>query len=103
LCAQEINASQLGREIGVTPATARRWLDLLEHTFQWLELFPIEMKCKTALSKHDTRGLRAFREIYKSKKIAPAIIIYAGKECYQVDAFTTAIPWNALQEFCRSD
>jgi len=185
LCAQEINASQLGREIGVTPATARRWLDLLEHTFQWLELFPyhgntikrisgkrkgywrdtgiaaylqrisspealavspllgslfeswmvntlyrlssllptppqfyhwrtsggaevdlvmeldgqlfpIEMKCKTALSKHDTRGIRAFRETYKSEKIAPAIIIYAGKECYQVDAFTTAVPWNAL-------
>lgn len=40
LCGQEINASQLGREIGITPATARRWLDLLENTFQWLELYP---------------------------------------------------------------
>jgi len=35
---------------------------------------------------------------YKSEKIAPAIIIYAGKECYQVDVFTTAVPWNALQD-----
>jgi len=188
LCAQEINASQLGREIGITPATARRWLDLLEHTFQWLELFPyhgntikrisgkrkgywrdtgiaaylqrisspqalavspllgplfeawmvntlyrlssllptppqfyhwrtsggaevdlimeldgqlfpVEMKCKSVLTKHDTRGLRAFRESYKSTRIAPAIIVYAGKECYQVDAFTTAVPWNALMQF----
>lgn len=40
LSAQEINASQLGREVGITPASARRWLDLLTHTFQWLEIFP---------------------------------------------------------------
>jgi len=60
------------------------------------QLFPIEMKCKSALTKHDTRGLRAFRETYQSARIAPAIIVYAGKECYQVDAFTTAVPWNTL-------
>jgi hypothetical protein len=36
--AQEINASEFGREVGVMPATARRWLDLLTQTFQWLEL-----------------------------------------------------------------
>jgi hypothetical protein len=40
LSGQEINASHLGREIGITPATARRWLDLLINTYQWLELFP---------------------------------------------------------------
>ncbi|MBF8263529.1 MAG: GTP-binding protein [Parachlamydiales bacterium] len=40
LTAQEINASQLGREIGVSPQTARRWLDLLSYTYQWFELFP---------------------------------------------------------------
>lgn len=40
LTAQEINASQLGRDVGVAPRTARRWLDLLTHTYQWLELFP---------------------------------------------------------------
>lgn len=40
LTAQEVNASQLGREIGVAPLTARRWLDLLTHTYQWLELPP---------------------------------------------------------------
>jgi len=38
LTAQEINYSQLGREIGLTPNTARRWLATLQATFQWFEL-----------------------------------------------------------------
>ena len=40
LTAQEINSSQLGREIGITPQTARRWLNLLVATFQWFEIPP---------------------------------------------------------------
>ena len=38
LTAQEINRSHLGRELGVTPQTAGRWLDLLEATYQWFEV-----------------------------------------------------------------
>jgi predicted AAA+ superfamily ATPase len=38
LTAQEINYSQLGRGIGMTPQTARRWLAILQGTFQWIEL-----------------------------------------------------------------
>lgn len=38
LTAQEINHSQLGRELGLTPQTARRWLALLQATFQWFEV-----------------------------------------------------------------
>jgi predicted AAA+ superfamily ATPase len=38
LTAQEINFSQLGREIGITPQTSKRWLKILEATFQWFEL-----------------------------------------------------------------
>ena len=38
LTAQTINFSQLGREIGVTPQTAGRWLDILKATFQWFEV-----------------------------------------------------------------
>jgi len=40
LTAQEINHSQIGRELGLTPQTARRWLDILKATFQWFELEP---------------------------------------------------------------
>jgi len=38
LTGQEINASQLGRDIGVSPQTGRRWLDLLMFSYQWMEL-----------------------------------------------------------------
>jgi len=38
LSAQEINHSQLGRELGMTPQTAKRWLDVLKATFQWFEV-----------------------------------------------------------------
>ncbi len=38
LTGKEINHSQLGREIGVTPQTARRWLDLLKAAYQWVEI-----------------------------------------------------------------
>jgi predicted AAA+ superfamily ATPase len=38
LTAQEINHSQLGRDLGMTPQTARRWLDILRATYQWFEI-----------------------------------------------------------------
>jgi predicted AAA+ superfamily ATPase len=38
--AQEINASHLGRELGLSPQTARKWLNLLLYTYQWVEVMP---------------------------------------------------------------
>lgn len=38
LTAREINHSQIGRDIGITPQTAKRWLRVLQGTFQWYEL-----------------------------------------------------------------
>ena len=40
LTAQEINYSELGRDIGMTPQTAKRWLNILISTFQWVEIPP---------------------------------------------------------------
>lgn len=40
LTAQEINYSQLGREIGINPQTAKQWLRLLMATYQWIEIPP---------------------------------------------------------------
>jgi len=40
LTAQEINHSQLGREIGITPQTAGRWIAMFRATYQWLEIPP---------------------------------------------------------------
>jgi predicted AAA+ superfamily ATPase len=38
LTAQEIQFNQLGREIGISPQTAKRWLNILVNTYQWIEL-----------------------------------------------------------------
>ena len=38
LTAQEVNYSQLGRDIDITPQTAKRWLNILQATFQWFEI-----------------------------------------------------------------
>lgn len=38
LTGQEIVQSKLGRELGVNPKTARTWVDLLEGSYQWVEL-----------------------------------------------------------------
>ena len=40
LTAQEINHSQLCRELGITAQTAQRWLAVLRGTFQWFETPP---------------------------------------------------------------
>jgi len=186
LTSQELNASQLGRDVGISPSTARRWMDLLVHTYQWTELpayqgsaikrltgkrkgyladtglachlqrvsspealavspflgpafeswvvgevrrqfvqvavpprpwhwrtaggaevdlvlerdgrlYPIEVKCKTVLTGHDTRSLRAFAATYPDTRVAPGLIVYAGTECYRVNQRTLALPWNATR------
>jgi uncharacterized protein len=180
--AQEINDSKLGRKLGMSQTTARRWRDTLVHSYQWRELapyhgntikrvsgkrkgllcdtglacylqrvsspegllaspylgalfetwainqiigqfitlpiapqayhwrtsggaevdlileldgylHPIEIKCKTVLSGHDTRGLRAFRETYPGDRIKTGLIIYAGTELYRIGPQTIAVPW----------
>src|SRR3990167_3265331 len=185
LTSQEVNYSQLGREIGISSVTARNWLELLVHTYQWsivqpyhgniikrisekpkgflsdtgmacylqrisspeslaghpllgalfesfifsmiqsfcnvasmqpniycwrtiagaevdiiLErdsmLYPIEVKCKSNLTGNDTRGIKAFFETYKDKKIAHGIIVYAGDRAYKINEYVTAVPWNSI-------
>ena len=39
----EINFSQFGRDIGVTPQTSQRWLTLLQSTFKWTEISAFSM------------------------------------------------------------
>lgn len=61
-------------------------------------LYPIEIKMKSALTKNDARGIRAFCETYRSgpQKIMPGVIVYAGAECYWVDHDVLAVPWNLM-------
>lgn len=54
LTAQEVNRSQLGRELGLSPQTARRWLDMLIATFQWHEIPPWTGNTLKRVSKKST-------------------------------------------------
>jgi predicted AAA+ superfamily ATPase len=56
-------------------------------------LYPVEVKCKTRLSGHDTRGIRAFRETY-GDRVKRGIIIYAGSECIPLSDVAVAVPWT---------
>lgn len=38
LSGQEVNYAQLGRDIDLSPQTAKRWMDILKSTFQWIEI-----------------------------------------------------------------
>ncbi len=38
LTAQEINYSEIGRDIGITPQTSKRWLDILVSSYQWTSI-----------------------------------------------------------------
>ena len=51
LTAQEINASHLGREIGLSSQTARKWLSLLQTTYQWIEVLPYHGSTTKRLSE----------------------------------------------------
>lgn len=185
LTAQEINYSQLGREIGISPQTARRWLAMLTATFQWFEvpafsgnaikrvsgkpkgfiadtgfacatqiisspvtlgghpmlgaffetavaaeirklsalispkpqlfhwrssggaevdflleydskLFPIEAKMKSRPSKHDARGIKAFRDSYPHLDIQPGLVISPTDKFLKISDNDYAMPWNII-------
>lgn len=58
--------------------------------------YPIDVKCKTNLTKHDTSGIMAFRESYPNLKIANGLIIYAGELSYTINPYVVAISWKIL-------
>ncbi len=183
LTGQEINHSELGREVGIHPKTVNRWMAVMQACYQWQEIwpyqgnlikrmskkrkgyffdtgmicylqrlsspdalahspqlgalfetfvinqikilshllspapqlyhwrissgaevdlvlerdntyYPIEIKCKTHLNQHDTRGIRAFKESYPHLMLARGLIIYAGEEIYSLNPDVLAVPWS---------
>lgn len=185
LTAQEIHYTQLGRELGIVPATAHRWLQTIIQGYQWFELmpfykntikrlskkpkghisntglachllgigsaealsrhpmlghlfesfcismiqalsqaldypaknyyfrthngaevdlilerdglvYPIEIKCKSQVSRSDVSGIQAFMDTYPNETIPLALILHAGTECYYVTDKILALPWHAV-------
>lgn len=60
------------------------------------KLFPIEIKCKSQLTKKDTLGIQAFQKTYSHQQVMPGIVIYAGNECYPLKENIYAVPWDAV-------
>ncbi len=185
LTAQEINFNQLGRELGISPLTAGRWLNILIAGYQWSslepfyrnvikqiskkpkghfadtglachllgitqaealsrhpmlgslfethcvnlvialnqgldfpaklyhyrahggaeidlilaqngQLFPIEMKCATQLSRQDARGIHAFMDSCLEGEVPLGIILYPGTLCYYITEKVLALPYLAV-------
>lgn len=59
-------------------------------------LYPIEIKCKTNLTKGDLRGPKAFRYTYANNEVMPGFVIYAGDQAYPIDEMPLTIPWKLL-------
>jgi len=58
------------------------------------KLYPIEFKASSRLSKHDSRGIRAFRETYP--QAAPGVVVYGGQTAYALSEHAVAVPWKAI-------
>lgn len=52
LTGQEINRSQLGREVGISPLTVQRWLAILAATYQWIPVPPYHGNTLKRLARH---------------------------------------------------
>jgi uncharacterized protein len=50
LSGQEINYSKLGKDIGVTPATGKKWLSILNATYQHIEITPFSLNTVKKIS-----------------------------------------------------
>ncbi len=99
LSSQEVNYSQLGRELGITPKTAQRWLKLLTYTYQWTELQPFHMNSIKRLSAKpkgiisDT-GLACYQQRISSPEALAANPMQG--------AFFESYCFNMIKAFCSS-
>jgi len=56
LTGQEINGSHIGREADIDPRTAREWLRLLQHGYQWQEVLPFSRNSIKKVVSTKTKG-----------------------------------------------
>ncbi len=83
LTAQEINFSQLGREIGITPQTSKRWLKILEATFQWFALppfsgNPIKRVSLRPKGHHSDTGLACYHARLSAAKMIGSHLLFGA-------------------------
>lgn len=60
------------------------------------QLYPIEIKCKSAITKRDGSGIKAFRATYPNLTIAKGIILYDGDIIQALDQHIVMLPWYVV-------
>jgi len=92
LTAQETNDSHAGREVGVSPQTAKRWYDRLGLTYQWLEVPPFTRNAVKRVSRrgkghlHDTGLACALQRITSPEALAVSPLMGALFETWVLNA-----------------
>ena len=71
LTAQEVNRSHLGRELGLSPQTAQRWIDMLVATFQWHEVEPFRGNTLKRIAKRRKGYLADTGSVCAALRIPP--------------------------------
>lgn len=56
--------------------------------------YPIEIKCKSIVNKHDARGIHAFYDTFLQLNAKHGLIIYAGEQVYPVTERVLAVLWH---------
>lgn len=88
LTAQEINYSQLGRELGISPTTANNWLQVMSNAYLWFELFPFSNNAIKRVSQKrkghivDSGLLCYLNGIYDAQSLAKSPALGAVFESY---------------------
>jgi predicted AAA+ superfamily ATPase len=99
LTSQEINYSQLGRELGISSKTAQRWLQLLVHTYQWFELLPFHMNAIKRLSLKPKGVISDTGMACYLQRISSPDALAASPMC---GAFFESYCFNMIKGFCGS-
>ncbi|MFC1584326.1 hypothetical protein ACFL5V_02125 [Fibrobacterota bacterium] len=60
--------------------------------------YPVEVKSSSHPTKHDARGLRAFRETYPDLSVGPGFIASSVERAYQLTENDYVVPWNSSGE-----
>lgn len=88
----------MGRELGITPQTAQRWLAMLRSTFQWFEVPAYHVNTVKRISgrptRQDTRGFEAFRTTYPKLKVAPGLVIAPVEKLRRLSEMNYCLPWD---------
>lgn len=97
MTAQEINETQLGRELGISHTTARRWVALFNASFQWMDVPPYHGNTLKRISKKgkgyisDTGIASLLLKLSSAEAVGSSFHLGALFESYVVQQMTAVV------------